>query len=161
MGCCALSLAQLSPWSLWHQQSKKIRQIRFLALVAPQLGFLFWVKMRLTLRGMELSAAVFIITAFFVVDGDTLETGNQKIRLWGIDAPEAKRPGGESAKRALIAIIDGNPLTCEKVDVDRYGRTVARCDLPDGTDIACALVASGHAKDWPRYSAGHYADCAR
>lgn len=100
-------------------------------------------------------------SSYSITDGDTLRFGDLRIRLWGIDAPEPHRPGGLEARAALVALTAGLPLACEVVDIDSYGRTVARCQLPGEKDIACAMVAQGHARDWPRYSGGAYAGCAK
>ena len=92
------------------------------------------------------------------IDGDTFKIDGHRIRLFGIDAPERSEIGGTAATLALQGLLDRG-VTCQAVDVDRYGRTVAICFLDDGTDIACALVAMGHADDWPRYSGGRYGGC--
>ena len=99
--------------------------------------------------------------AVTVTDGDTLRAGDLRLRLWGIDAAEAHRPGGPEATAAMLGLVAGHPLACEDLGLDRYGRTVARCFLADGTDLACAMVAAGQARDWPKYSGGAYAGCAR
>jgi endonuclease YncB( thermonuclease family) len=109
---------------------------------------------------MKTVLAALILSSYSITDGDTLRSGETRIRLWGIDAPEAKRPGGFAATRYLKRLTNGQILTCKPLDKDRYGRVVARCSLPDGTDPACAMVAAGHARDWPRYSGGYYARCA-
>jgi endonuclease YncB( thermonuclease family) len=98
-----------------------------------------------------------------VVDGDTLElkTG-ERIRVWGIDAPEGSqvcqrggRPWqcGDDAAAALEALVDGRELTCTEVDRDRYGRTVATCTVA-GRDIGATMVRQGWALDFERYSTG-------
>ena len=110
---------------------------------------------------MKAILTALILSSYSITDGDTLRSGDTRIRLWGIDAPEAKRPGGFAATRHLERLTAGQVLTCMPVDTDRYGRTVARCALPDGTDIACAMVAAGRARDWPKYSGGYYSECAR
>ncbi len=100
-----------------------------------------------------------------VVDGDTLRLGRERVRLWGIDAPEQAqvceapaRPVacGRRAMQALAALLVTGPLVCRARDRDRYGRTVARCTI-GGRDLGHALVLSGHALDVPRYSKGAYA----
>lgn len=98
-----------------------------------------------------------LLTAI-AIDGDTLRIGDERIRLFGIDAPERSDPGGPAATSALQRLLDLG-VTCEAVDTDRYGRTVAMCFTPDGGDVSCAMVAMGHARDWPRYSGGRYAGC--
>jgi endonuclease YncB( thermonuclease family) len=94
-----------------------------------------------------------------VIDGDTLRQGDARFRLWGIDAPERAEAGGGAATSALRALVRGETLACTAVNTDRYGRTVIRCTLPDGRDLGCAMVQSGTAADWPKYSGGAYRGC--
>ena len=110
---------------------------------------------------LQLFAVLFSLSSYGITDGDTLRSGQLKVRLWGIDAPESHTAAGRRATRALQRVTGGKRLNCEPVDTDRYGRTVARCLLPDGTDIACAMVYLGHARDWPKYSGGYYAQCVK
>jgi endonuclease YncB( thermonuclease family) len=100
-----------------------------------------------------------------VIDGDTLDLAGERIRLWGIDAVEGdqvcQRDGfpwrcGDDATRALEALVNGRDLTCVELDVDRYGRSVATCTV-EGQDIGAAMVRSGWALDFERYSRGAYA----
>ncbi|SIO36146.1 nuclease homologue [Rhodovulum sp. ES.010] len=108
---------------------------------------------------MSTLAALLMLTAYTIVDGDTLSAGDTGIRLWGIDAPERGEDGAAAATAALADLAGAGPLRCEVKDVDPYRRIVARCVTPDGRDLACELVAQGHARDWPRYSGGAYAGC--
>jgi endonuclease YncB( thermonuclease family) len=104
-----------------------------------------------------------------VIDGDTIEIHGQRIRLWGIDAPESDQlcrnedsdlyQCGRVAATALAALIYAipRPVTCASTGLDQYGRTVAVCSLGQpGPDIGQWLVANGHALDWPLYSKGKY-----
>ena len=95
-----------------------------------------------------------------VIDADTIEVLGQRIRLHGIDAPEAKqtckRNGvewrcGRDATRALYNKISKKPVRCEGQDRDRYGRVVAKCFFA-GTDINEWLVQQGWAVAYVRYS---------
>ncbi len=108
---------------------------------------------------MNLMTLALTIIAAVAIDGDTIKADGTRYRLWGIDAVEMDEPGGRAARDALSGIIAGQPLACTQIDTDRYGRPVVRCTLPGGTDPACAMVAAGQAKDWPRYSGGHYRGC--
>lgn len=96
-----------------------------------------------------------------VFDGDTFTLSGQsrRIRVWGLDAPEWDEPGGSAATATLRALIGGQRLRCGVVDIDRYGRFVAQCVLPDGRDIAAVMIASGAATEFCRYSRGYYGTC--
>ena len=72
-----------------------------------------------------------------VVDGDTLTIGETRIRLHGIDAPEARqscRRGGvdwlcgAEATETLRNLVVERVVTCFETDRDQYGRTVAVLD---------------------------------
>ena len=104
-------------------------------------------------------ALALFLTGLIATDGDTMRAGDVKIRLWGIDAPERGDPGYRASKDALRDLIEGQTLACDEMYLDRYGRTVARCTLPDGRDLACELVGQDAARDWPKYSKGFYEGC--
>jgi micrococcal nuclease len=96
-----------------------------------------------------------------VIDGDTFTLSGQsrRIRIWGLDAPEWNHQGGSAATSTLRALIAGKRLHCVIMDIDRYGRLVAQCLLPDGLDIAEAMIRSGVATEYCRYSRGFYGTC--
>ena len=100
-----------------------------------------------------------------VTDGDTIRIGDERIRLWGIDAPEMRQDCtmaggtiniGRAARDHLEAVIGDREVACERVDTDRYGRTVARCSA-GGLDLGAMMVVDGWAWDYPEYSHGAYA----
>lgn len=92
----------------------------------------------------------------WITDGDTLTISNTQIRLFGIDAPELDHPYGKKAKWALHGLCKGHVVRAEITDEDKYGRTVARCFLPDGRDLSAEMVKQGLALDWPKFSGGAY-----
>ena len=96
-----------------------------------------------------------------VLDGDTftLRGESRRIRVWGLDAPEWDQQGGSAATETLHGLISGKTLSCSVVDIDRYGRLVGQCFLPDGRDIAAEMVRSGAASEYCRYSRGFYGTC--
>lgn len=93
----------------------------------------------------------------YVVDGDTVVVRNTQIRLYGIDAPEMNHPFGKKAKWALVRMCKGQSVRAEILSHDAHGRTVARCHLPDGSDLSAEMVKQGLAIDWPKFSGGVYA----
>ena len=95
-----------------------------------------------------------------IIDGDSIEIGGAKIRLYGIDAPELgqdclDRSGatyacGRLAKRHLERVATGT-VTCEVVETDHYGRDVSICFAGD-TDLGAAMVSAGWARAYLSYS---------
>jgi len=79
-----------------------------------------------------------------------------RIRIAGIDAPELDHPWGKKSKFALIGLCKGKVVNAVISDQVSYDRIVARCYLPDGTDLAAELVRQGLALDWPTFSGGAY-----
>lgn len=92
----------------------------------------------------------------YVTDGDTITIQKTQIRLYGIDAPELDHPYGKKAKWAMVRLCKGHKIRAEVTEEDDYGRTVAKCFLPDGHDLSAELVEQGLALDWPKFSGGKY-----
>ena len=73
--------------------------------------------------------------------------------LTGVTGPDADlhpRAAGR-ARAALDALVSGQALSLTPAgEPDRYARTPVQARLPDGTDLAAALVATGWAMAWPR-----------
>jgi endonuclease YncB( thermonuclease family) len=71
------------------------------------------------------------------VDGDTIDVAGTRIRLEGIDAPEAgqscnRRDGGTwdcgtEATRVLTSLINGSAVQCAVEGRDVYGRALGTC----------------------------------
>ena len=86
-----------------------------------------------------------------VFDGDsfivTSASGERiEVRLAGIDAPEKNQPYADNARAALRGLILDRDLRLEVLDVDQYGRKVARAfRQTDGLDINAELIRRGHA----------------
>ncbi|EDM72507.1 nuclease (SNase-like) protein [Roseobacter sp. AzwK-3b] len=94
-----------------------------------------------------------------VIDGDTIDVMGTRIRLHGIDAPEigqlcavnsAKYKCGQRSTFYLEQLLGRSVVTCETLDTDRYGRTIATCSV-NGSDIGASMVASGWALAYRRY----------
>lgn len=97
------------------------------------------------------------------VDGDSLEIGETRFRLFGIDAVEkhqtCDRDGqtwacGADASTALAAIVERGSVNCTQRSIDQYGRIVATC-LVGGYDLAEQMVRQGYAVALPDFSASY------
>lgn len=96
-----------------------------------------------------------------VIDGDTLELAGKRVRLEGIDAPEAAQSCprrflgswacGKAAARKLAGMIEGKSLRCESRGTDRYGRMLGVC-FADGHDVNAQMVRQGYAWAFVKYS---------
>lgn len=102
-------------------------------------------------------------------DGDSLTVSGISVRLFGIDAPElgqiCRRGGsqwkcGDEARRRLQAMLDGQQVSCRRVDTDEYGRTLAVCTA-GRWELNKAMVESGWATAFHRYSEAYSADEVR
>ena len=102
-------------------------------------------------------------------DGDSVQIGNTRIRLGGIDAPSSDQlclnttgerwTCGVAAREELAKHAEGKNWVCHARSIDRRGRTVARCEV-DGEDIQKWLVRSGWALAYDRFSHDYDADQA-
>ncbi|WP_414695406.1 thermonuclease family protein [Phenylobacterium sp.] len=106
-----------------------------------------------------------IIGRASVIDGDTLEIRGERIRLHGVDAPEASQTCqrsdssyrcGRDAALYLSDLIGTGTVHCRKRDIDRYGRTVATCQSA-GRDLGELLVSAGWALAYTQYSLDYLA----
>ena len=96
-----------------------------------------------------------------VIDGDTLVVGDRRVRLEGMDAPEAsqtcasERGGswdcGQVATRELATLVAGKYVRCESNETDKYGRALAVCWI-DNQEINAEMVRRGLAWAFVRYS---------
>lgn len=81
-----------------------------------------------------------------VIDGDTVVLGDgSRVRLVGIDAPEADEPCGQRATEAMRRMVEhrvvtvGNPDSVQ--DTDKYGRLLRYIDTD--ADPAASLLTDG------------------
>jgi micrococcal nuclease len=105
-----------------------------LFLIGPALGIFTFL-----LLGPEIGAGDFSGRVVGISDGDTITVMHdgraEKIRLYGIDAPEKGQAFGNRAKQFVAALAFGKKVKVEARDQDRYGRTVADVILPDGRNL--------------------------
>ena len=104
-----------------------------------------------------------------VIDGDSLEININKIRLFGIDAPERKQTCkkpyliisflnfqrnyecGLMATNQLKKFINNRAIKCTSKNKDRYNRYLSTCYLKK-IDINSWLVKNGYAVAYKKYS---------
>lgn len=90
-----------------------------------------------------------------VEDGDTVRVrrgqGDVRIRIFGIDAPEATQPYGPDARDAARRLLLDRTVIVSMKDVDQYGRLVAALSV-DGRDIGLEMIRIGAAWNHAQFS---------
>lgn len=97
-----------------------------------------------------------------VADGDTITVLDSnkkqwKIRLEGIDAPEAKQDFGEKSRQNLAALVFGKTVQVITGKTDKYGRTLGKV-IFDGRDINLEQIKAGLAWHYKVYEKEQSAD---
>lgn len=104
-----------------------------------------------------------------IVDGDTIVVNDIRVRLHGIDAPEMAQSCrnakaqpykcGEDSKSVLMLLAAGG-VRCEPAgdERDRYNRWIAICYAHDGASINAAMVRTGYALAYRKYSTEYVAE---
>ena len=95
----------------------------------------------------------------YVIDGDTFQLSSHKlgdirIRIAEIDAPELQQQYGQKAKSYLRDLIESKDVICSITEKDRYGRYIAKINVP-GTrniDVGAEMVRAGYAWHYKKYS---------
>jgi endonuclease YncB( thermonuclease family) len=119
-----------------------------------------------SLAPAEATTGQAIVGRASVIDGDTIDIRDERIRLDGIDAPESRQScrdsgGGDyrCGQRAALALADriGQAnVSCDVLGKDRYGRHIATCRL-GGVNLNEWLVSSGWALAYREYSRAYIA----
>ena len=96
----------------------------------------------------------------FASDGDSLRINGQRVRLWGIDAPELEqtctKPDGTEwscgrvSRDRLAARIKNVTVECSGTRRDQFGRLLAICTV-NGRDIGSQMVREGLAVSYGAY----------
>ena len=100
-------------------------------------------------------------------EGDQVQIGTSRVRLFGIDAPSVDQlclnntaerwTCGVAARDELIKHAGTKRWTCPVNSTDRRGRAIARCEV-DGEDIQKWMVQNGWALAYDRASHDYDAD---
>lgn len=89
-----------------------------------------------------------------VTDGDTIKVihdgKEEKIRLYGIDAPEKSQSFGQKAQDFAASLVAGKTVEVERKDTDRYGRTVGLVSV-GGQNVNELMVKNGYAWVYHQY----------
>ena len=124
-----------------------------------------WVRIVLML--VSLSSIIFSVTVNAkvtfnatvtrVLDGDTIYVKDalgdrQKIRLFGIDAPEIRQRDGAASGRYLAVRIGGQAVTVVPYDVDQYDRQVAMVYDEYGQNMNEEMIRLGLAWVYRKYA---------
>ena len=95
-----------------------------------------------------------------IIDGDTVNIGNNKIRLHGIDAPETKQKCtknnvewncGIQSTKFLEKLIGNEQIQCVTSGKDRYKRHIGIC-YKNNIDLNAKMVINGWAIAYRYYS---------
>ncbi len=122
--------------------------------------FIFIFLIQLNLKAEEIKGLASII------DGDTIKILNNKIRLYGIDAPEKRQKClkknieyncGITSTKALIEKIQKNLVLCKIDKMDRYKRFIGVCFIKK-QNLNKWMVKNGHAVAYRRYSKDYIQD---
>ena len=89
----------------------------------------------------------------YVFDGDTIGLGkgaSTRIRVFGVDCPEAEQPYGARARRFTESLVLGKKVTIYVIAHDKFDRLVGNVVLKNGRHLNRELLSAGLA--W------HYTD---
>ena len=113
---------------------------------------------------LSLIFLLFTLTAFSqltgtvvrITDGDTFtllteEKQQVKVRLNGIDCPEAKQDFGQRARQYLSELIFQKDVVISETSKDRYGRTLGTVHVGN-INVNETMVSSGMAWHYKQYS---------
>lgn len=90
-----------------------------------------------------------------IIDGETLEVGGKRFKLWGIDAPDVRQTCtirrrdytcGRISTTALMDLVAGVNVTCRPV---KGTKDVARC-YAGGYELSEGMIHTGWALAMPR-----------
>ena len=141
-----------------------LNKIKLFLVISICLIFFF-----LTYTDVKSPAPKIIFGKAKVIDGDTIKIGKNKIRLYGIDAPEKNQQCqktwlsisfltlnknyqcGKISSNKLKVKINNKFIMCKSSNKDRYNRFIAEC-YKDKININKWMVSNGYAVAYKKYS---------
>lgn len=136
----------------------------FWALGGLFLGNILFLIKEEAFQKPQLATTSHLVGQASVIDGDTLEMDGQRIRLWGIDAPEIEQICQQASKQVkcgqisafiLADFLRQRTLSCLQKDIDHYGRIVALCKVNE-IDLGQWQIEQGQALSYRKYSGDFY-----
>lgn len=96
--------------------------------------------------------AILLCLAPTAIDGDTVKCSwsGDRVRIFGIQAPETGMTGAAGSTAHLQSIIAGG-LYCE-IRGASYNRIVGQCWNYKGEDVGLSQIANSNATEWCSYS---------
>ncbi len=145
---------------IWKKLYKKLQAIPAFLFILPAFAFLLFLESNSSFNAHAISVinnssneSSIRCQNPQITDGDTFRCNGYRIRLAGIDTPEMPghcrtgrncTSGDPYAARDFLHSISRGLVTCQSVDTDHYGRTVARCRT-DHEDLSCAMLKANYA----------------
>lgn len=76
-------------------------------------------------------------------DGDTIEVAGTPVRFGSLDCAERGTVRGNAATRRMRDLVAAQSLSCALNGRTNYDRSIGRCTLPDGRDVAAQMIREG------------------
>jgi len=110
----------------WKLGGRNIIKILILLIIINNVVFLAGFNSGFSVKELEM------VNVTRVIDGDTFEVGDKKVRLLGVNTPESGDFGYTEAKN-FLAEFEGEEVGIECGEEDQYGREL--CYAYDGNDL--------------------------
>ena len=121
----------------WH-----LKTVKFSNNMSKTVKFAFlWLA-------LAFSTQTHAVQIVYFYDGDTVKiadsTGEYKLRLSDIDAPERNQSHGKIARRALMRLCKNADVKVQLISMDKYFRYLGKIQC-NGQDVSGFMVQNGHA----------------
>ncbi|WP_124088722.1 thermonuclease family protein [Pseudogemmobacter humi] len=81
--------------------------------------------------------------ASHIRDGDTIEVSGVPVRFGSLDCAERNTRAGQIAAARMRELVTGQVLVCALNGRSSHDRSIGRCTLPDGSDLAARMIREG------------------